>query len=78
MISPWWVGPRLEQDCLAMHTACPLLKPEPHVSNPKTDSRDHWIPLFVLPSVATTNNPRFSAFHYYLSLIGILRANDQT
>lgn len=36
-------GPCLEPDCLAKHTACPLLKPEPHVSNPKTDLRDHWI-----------------------------------
>lgn len=28
MISPWWVRPCPEQDCLAKHTACPLLKPD--------------------------------------------------
>lgn len=57
------VGLHLEPDCLAMHTARPLFKPEPRVSSPKTD-----LGHLFLPNMATLDTPPLSASHYYLSL----------
>lgn len=66
----WWAGPHLDEDCLVMHTSCPLfnlnlLSGVWRIGVGGEGSMDIWVPLL---SVAILNKPPFLAFHCLLSL----------